>query len=108
MTSRSYFGKMNSTLGFVVPLAMFKYRIQYQGPLLTRKYKNISHIQLVAFNKKPTAPTDKRRKNVDISCEQLGGVLDKEGTSNKHHHPLTQQGIGKKSEWAGEQLGGAQ
>ena len=25
MTSRSYFGKMNSTLGSVVPLAMFKY-----------------------------------------------------------------------------------
>ena len=24
MTSRSYFGKMNSTLGYVVPLAMFQ------------------------------------------------------------------------------------
>ena len=29
MTSRSYFGKMNSTLGSVVPLAMFKNKAEF-------------------------------------------------------------------------------
>ena len=31
MTSRSYFGKMNSTLGSVVPLAMFEISILVAG-----------------------------------------------------------------------------
>ena len=39
MTSRSYFGKMNSTLGSVVPLAMFKSH-SFNGPLI--RVKNIA------------------------------------------------------------------
>ena len=31
MTSRSYFGKMNSTLGSVVPLAMFLFLPQHES-----------------------------------------------------------------------------
>ena len=61
-----------------------KYRRQYQDPLLTRKYKNTwaTLTNSWSLNKKPTSPpTDKKRKkqgeNVNISCEQLGGVLKK-------------------------------
>ena len=38
MTSRSYFGKMNSTLGSVVPLAMFVIRVN----------RNITHINCIS------------------------------------------------------------
>ena len=38
MTSRSYFGKMNSTLGFVVPLAMFVFVIDSYTVLLQISY----------------------------------------------------------------------
>ena len=35
MTSRSYFGKMNSTLGSVVPMAIFLFLVLVQGILVT-------------------------------------------------------------------------
>ena len=38
MTSRSYFGKMNSTLGSVVPLAMFDINIKVQPEFLHAVY----------------------------------------------------------------------
>ena len=41
MTSRSYFGKMNSTLGSVVPLAMFVLKMDRIGLKIYQKGLNI-------------------------------------------------------------------
>ena len=43
MTSRNYFGKMNSTLGSVVPLAMFVFVFAFEFDVLYLSSNIISH-----------------------------------------------------------------
>jgi len=72
MTSRSYFGKMNSTLGSVVPLAMFNCE---RTKIIKNKAGSLGCRLIILFQTQETFKTPKAIDNASVTVGRVGAAI---------------------------------